>query len=133
MINRATCFKFYYKNKHGQTPHYFTNIFAPPPPSTHVNPSRPRRHISAPKRFENTLNDLPYTQNHIRIQTTNKKYSCACIRHIIPKLINENYLPELVLSKIDTHSCHGFVNYAKNQIISNHNDVCQLPTCYICN
>ena len=132
-ISKLTCFKFYYKNKHGQTPHYFTHIFAPPPPLTHVNPSRPRRHISAPKRFENTLNDLPYTQNHIKIQTTNKKYSRACIRHIIPKLINENYLPELVLSKIDTHSYHGFINYAKNYIISNYNDVCQLPTCYICN
>ena len=48
-------------------------------------------------------------------------------------LINENYLPKQVLSKIDTHSYHGFVSYAQNYIISNYNDVCQLPACYICN
>ena len=79
-----------------------------------------------------TINELPYTQNNIRIETSNKIYCHACIRHILPKLTNKNYLPEIVLNKIETHSYKGCVNYANNYIWYNYNVECVVPNCYIC-
>jgi hypothetical protein len=57
-----------------------------------------------PIRYADTIHGLPYTQNDIKIETTNKKYTRTYIRKFIPKLINERYLPEIVQTKLDTHS-----------------------------
>ena len=64
---------------------------------------------------------------------TNSKYCRFCIRHEIPKLIKENYLPGKVLEKINSHSYSGFVHYAQNYIISKYESICCIRNCYICN
>jgi hypothetical protein len=86
-IFKLACYKFYYKN--GQVPHYFLHIFDQIPNPANNVLTRPRRHIRPPSRFDNTINDLPYTQNTIRIETSNTKYCRACIRNFVQKLINE--------------------------------------------
>ena len=96
---KLSCLKFYHKYKQKQVPKYFLTMFIPGTQTTNsINsqPSRPRRNIRPPIRYTDTVHDLPSIQNDIRIETTNKKHSRACIRHIIPKLINEQYLPEIV-------------------------------------
>ena len=95
--------------------------------SINSQPSRPRRTIRPPIRYADTIHDLPYTQNDIQIETTNKKNSRACIRHIKAKLINEQYLPEIVLTKLDTHSLKGFTNYAKHYLLDNYNPFATYP------
>ena len=55
---------------------------------------------------------------------TNSKYCRFCIRHEIPKLIKDNYLPGKVLEKINTNSYSGFVHYAQNYIISEYESMC---------
>ena len=131
-IHNLACFKFYYKCKHGHVPHYFQHFFDPCAYPEHHNTPRPHRQIQAPRRYENTINDLPYTQNNINITTTNKIFSRACLRHTLPKLINENDFPDIVLDKIDTHSYKGFTNYAKKYIIATYVTECNTPNCYIC-
>ena len=37
----------------------------------------------------------------------------------IPELIKENYLPKIVLEKMDTHSYAGFTKYAKIILLAN--------------
>ena len=69
----------------------------------------------------------------IKVKHTNSKYCRFCIRHEIPKLIKDNYLPGKVLEKINTHSYSGFVHYAQNYIISEYESVCCIRNCYICN
>ena len=49
---------------------------------------------------------------HVHI-SKNNNYCRFCIRHEIPKLIKDNYLPGKVLEKINTHSYSGFVHYAQ--------------------
>ena len=63
--------------------------------------------------------NLPNNNNYeIKVKHTNSKYCRFCIRHEIPKLIQDNYLPGKVLEKINTHSYSGFVHYAHNYIIT---------------
>ena len=62
---------------------------------------------------------------------TNSKYCRFCIRHEIPKLMNDNYLPDKVLEKINTHSYSGVVHYAHNYIISEYESMCCIRNCYI--
>ena len=59
--------------------------------------------------------------------------SSICIRHVIPKLLQETYLPIMVLEKINADSFHGFVNYANQYLINKYECVCLIPNCYICN
>ena len=62
---------------------------------------------------------------------TNSKYCRFCIRHEIPKLIKDNYLPGKVLEKINTHSYSGFVHYAHNYIISEYESMCCVRNSYM--
>ena len=39
-----------------------------------------------------------------RVKHTNSKYCRFCIRHEIPKLIKDNYLPDKVFEKINSDS-----------------------------
>ena len=69
----------------------------------------------AHKHFNKMETNLPNNNNYeIKVKHTNSKYCRFCIRHEIPKLIKDNYLPGKVLEKINTHSYSGFVHYAKN-------------------
>ena len=129
---KLACFKFYHKYKHQRAPPYFMNMFTPGT-QTDINQSfRPRRRIKQPSPYRDTVHNLPYTQNDIKIETTRKIYCQACIRHLIPKLINENYLPEIVLTKLDTHSLKGFTTYTIKYILDNYDAFCHIPNCYIC-
>jgi hypothetical protein len=75
----------YYRYKNGQLPHYFTHLFDQIPNHANAFPTMPHRHIRPPSRFDNTINYLPFTQNIIRIATSNTKYCRVCIRHFSPK------------------------------------------------
>ena len=76
--------------------------------------------------------NLPNNSNYeIKVKHTNSKYCRFCIRHEIPKLIKNNYLPGKVLEKINTHSYSGFVHYAQTYIISEYESVCCIRNCYI--
>ena len=78
--------------------------------------------------------NLPNNNNYeIKVKHTNSKYCRFCIRHEIPKLIQDNYLPGKVPEKINTHSYFGFVHYAQNYIISEYESISCIRNCYICN
>ena len=78
------------------------------------------------------MKQLMISQFLIQIYT-NIKTSRLCIRHKIPALINEKYMPEIEMNKIETHSDKGFTVYAKNHIINNYEYICNIRHCYVCN
>ena len=128
-IFKLACFKFFYKCENRRIPDYFKNMFL-----THDNTRRLKRIRCAPQRFNKMETNLPNNSNYeIKVKHTNSKYCRFCIRHEIPKLIKDNYLPGKVLEKINTHSYSGFVHYAQNYIISEYESVCCIRNFYICN
>ena len=128
-IFKLACFNFFYKCENRRIPDYFINMFL-----THDNTRRLKRIRCAPQRFNKMETNLPNNSNYeIKVKHTNSKYCRFCIRHEIPKLIKDNYLPGKVLDKINTHSYSGFVHYAQNYIISEYESVCCIRNCYICN
>ena len=128
-IFKLACFKFFYKCENRRIPDYFINMFL-----THDNTRRLKRIRCAPQRFNKMETNLPNNSNYeIKVKHTNSKYCRFCIRHEIPKLIKDNYLPGKVLEKINTHSYSGFVHYAQNYIISEYESACCIRNCYICN
>ena len=128
-IFKLASFKFFYKCENRIIPDYFKNLFL-----THEHSKRLQRIRLAPKHFNKMETNLPNNNNYeIKVKRTNSKYCRFCIRHEIPKLIKDNYLPGKVLEKINTHSYSGFVHYAHNYIISEYESVCCIRNCYICN
>ena len=120
---------FFYKCENRRIPDYFKNMFL-----THDNTRRLKRIRCAPQRFNKMETNLPKNSNYeIKVKHTNSKYCHFCIRHEIPKLIKETYLPGKVLEKINSHSYSGFVHYAQNYIISKYESICCIRNCYICN
>ena len=72
---------------------------------THEHTQRLQRIRLAPKHFNKMETNLPNNNNYeIKVKHTKSKYCRFCIRHEIPKLIKDNYLPGKVLEKIYTHS-----------------------------
>ena len=57
----------------------------------------------------------------------------ACGFELLHNPFKDNYLPGKVLDKINTHSYSGFVHYAQHYIISEHESICCIRNCYICN
>ena len=94
---------------------------------------RPRRIVRVPQRL--ITHDIIVQNDLFRIEVTHTNRMCSslCIRHVIPKLLQETYLPIMVLDKINTHSFHGFVNYANQYLVNKYECVCLIPNCYICN
>lgn len=88
-----------FKNENGNFPGYFQNMF-----QTQENTIiRLRRTRWAPQRFNNMENNLPNNNNYdIQVKHTNSKYCRLCIRHEIPKLIQNVFSPKIVLEKIHT-------------------------------
>ena len=128
---KLACCKFLYKNKNNTLPTYFNNFLNNLP--IQEDRAAPRRISNIPSRFDDTLHNIPNFSPRIKINLTNTKTSRLCIRHKIPDLINENYLPQIVLDKVDTHSLKGFTEYAKNYIIDNYSSVCTVHNCFVCN
>ena len=92
---------------------------------THEHTQRLQRIRWAPQHFNKIESILQNNNNYeIKVKHTNSKYCRFCIRHEIPKLIKDNYLPGKVLENINTHSYSGFVHYAQNYIISEYESMC---------
>ena len=118
---------FFYKCENRIIPDYFNNMIL-----THEHTKRLQRIRWAPQHFNKMETNLPnYNNYEIKVKHTNSKYCRFCIRHEIPKLIKDNYLPGKVLEKINTHSYSGFVHYAQNYIISEYESMCCIRNCYI--
>ena len=111
-------------------PNYFNDIF-----NNHQiqRTDRPRRTVTLPRRYDATEHNIPILTPMIPLIFTNTKFNRLCIRYKIPDLINENYLPEIVMAKIDTHSLKGFSQYAKNYIINHYESDCNIANCHVCN
>jgi hypothetical protein len=101
---------FYYKHTKGNLPKYFLSFFSTQNAPTHRYPRR-------------ITYVLPNTN-------TRTKAAEKCIRHYLPEVINT--LPELILSKIDTHSFQGFVDYVKRYFLDKYSESCYITNCYIC-
>ena len=128
-IVKLACFKFFYKCDNRIIPDYFKNVFL-----THEHTKRLQGIRWAPQHFNKMETNLPNNNNYeIKVKHTNSKYCRFCVRHEIPKLIKDNYLPGKVLEKINTHSYSGVVHYAQSYIISEYESMCCIRNCYICN
>ena len=128
---KLNCIKLYYKFKNNSIPPYFETL-----PFKDINDilrARPRRDLTATLRYSDSQEQLPILNPTIQIERTEKKLTRNCVRHFVPKLVNENYLPNFVMRKIYTHSQNGFYTYAKNHIVEGYDHQCTVVHCYICN
>ena len=102
--------KFYYRFMHNTLPRYLQRI------AFHQN---------------STIHDHnTRRQNKLHITRTNHEYAKRCIRHNIPRTINNT--TALIINKIDTHCQTGFVTYAKMHYIRLYIEHCEITNCYIC-
>ena len=129
-IFNMSCIKFYYKFINKSLPYFFThnNFFS----QTKSSLRRSTRISKPPSKFINFKTNIPNLQPSMPLPSSNKITSTKCLRHYIPKLINDQYLPQIALLKISTHSFKGFVDYCKNIIINKYNEQCKIIDCYVC-
>ena len=129
-IFKLACFKLLYKYENSKLPSYFNGMFVLQHDNVVI---RPRRIHRTPQRFNSTEAILPYNNVcNFKIKHTNSKFCRLCIRYKIPELIKDNYLPKIVLEKMDTHSYAGFTKYAKTYTISKYKTTCKIRNCYVC-
>ena len=98
-----SCLKFLYKFKKCQLPKYFLSFQCVPR-------SRSASNI-----------DTIYTRTHM---------ASKCIRSQLPLLINNT--PDIILSKIDTHSIQGFSFFIKQYYLFQYITQCQERGCFVC-
>ena len=99
---------FFYRYKNGTVPEYFKDFFIG---NENVS-SRPKRQRKAHQRFTDTITNFPLNYDfNVQIKQTNTIYCRLCIRDTIQQLLQENFLPQIAMEKINTHSFQGFVNY----------------------
>jgi len=102
--------KFYYKHCQGELPQFLQSF-----------------------NFQNRSDIHNYdTRNRTNIVTikTTLKQTDKCLRNFVPILINQ--MPNIITSKLATHSLQGFLIYVKNYFITNYEIECTIPACYIC-
>ena len=123
--------KLYFKYCNKTLPSYFTDLL--------VNKTRkdqqtirPVRASRPPVRFNDTVAEIPIFYPEVPINFTNKISCHKCIRHLIPDLINERFIPENVANKIHTHSMAGFISHVKRHILSGYSSKCNKVNCHIC-
>ena len=58
------------------------------------------------------------------------EYARNAMKYRIPKLYNS--FPKIVTEKINTHSMHGFSNYAKKFLLDSYSSSCVVSNCYVC-
>ena len=102
--------KFFYNHSHEKLPHYFKSMFFTPLSEINTLDTRSSSHIRA---------------NQTRLSSSQK-----CIRHYICKLTHKT--PQPILSKVFTHSLHGYTTYIKKYFISQYDEFCSIHNCYIC-
>ena len=57
-------------------------------------------------------------------------FASSSLSHCIPKLINN--APNLITTKVYTHSMQGFSNYIKKLFLKNYQEECLIQNCYVC-
>jgi len=131
---KLSCIKLYYKFHNNTLPEYFTDLpFNDAVTNEVPGPDRPRRLRVVTERYRDSQTELPNLNPIIRTIAPAKNSCKNCIRHYIPKLINDEYLPEIVRQKICTHSFKGFNNYGTSFIIQKYSSICPIANCYVCN
>ena len=105
-----SCLKFLYKFKKCQLPKYFLSFQCVPRSCIHDHDTRNASNI-----------DTIYTRTHMAYK---------CIRSQLPLLINNT--PDIILSKIDTHSIQGFSFFIKQYYLSQYITQCQERGCFVC-
>ena len=105
------CLKFVYKFKKCQLPKYFSSLQCVPRFSIHDHDTRSASSI-----------DTIYTRTHM---------PSKCIRSQLPLLLNNT--PDIILSKINTHSIQGFSFFIKRYYLSQYMTQCQERECFVCN
>ena len=109
-IFKLQVYKLYYKYKHNRLPTYLQTL--PISANNIIHGHNPRHNTD------------------LHIQRTRHTFAKYCIRHIIPELIINT--PYQIISKLTTHSEHGFANSIKNYYIQNYQEQCIIHNCYIC-
>ena len=66
----------------------------------------------------------------LNINKTNTKLADNSLRNITPNIVNNT--PDIIISKIFTHSLHGFTSYIKQYFISLYKMECIIDDCYVC-
>ena len=105
-----SCLKFLYKFKKGQLPKYFLSFQCVPRSCIHDHDTRSASNI-----------DTIYSRTHM---------ASKCIRSQLPLLINNT--PDIILSKMGTHSIQGFSFFIKQYHISQYITQCQERGCFVC-
>jgi len=70
-------------------------------------------------------------RNDIHLQRFRYKYTKNCIRYKISEYINN--LPDIVTSRIHSHSIAFISQQYKILLIEEYRIICQIPHCYVCN
>ena len=105
------CLKFVYKFKKCQLPKYFLSLQCVPRSSIHDNGTRNASNID-------TIN-------------TRTQLASKCIRSQHPLLLNDT--SDIILSKINTHSIHGFSFFTKRYYLAQYSTQCHDRECFVCN
>ena len=106
-----SCLKFVYKFKKWQLTNYFSSLQCVPGSPIHDHHTRSASSI-----------DTIYTRTHM---------ASKCIRSQLPLLLNNS--PDIILSKINTHSNQGFSFFIKRYYLSQYMTQCQERECFVCN
>ena len=102
--------QFYFNYLHKDLPNYFQSWNLIPNSDIHTHDTRIKHEICTVR--------------------TRHEYAKKCLRYNLPLMLNT--APETITNKLYTHSLQGLVNYAKQYILLNYQDVCTLVNCYIC-
>ena len=106
-----SCLKLVYKFTKCQLPKYFSSLQCVSRSSIHDHDTRSASSI-----------DTIYTRTHM---------ASKCIRSQIPLLLNNT--PDIILSKINTHSIQGFSFFIKRYYLSQYMTQCQERECFVRN
>jgi len=109
-IFQLRAIKFYFRYVQNQLPAYFHDLYAVTS-RTHSYSTRGRENAPLPR--------------------PNKITSEQCIRYYIPSMIK--ILPSYITDKVYTHSYSGLSSYTKMYFIKQYQDVCTVPSCFVCN
>lgn len=102
--------KFYFKYCNNKLPFYLSSI----PITTNLN----------------IHNHNTRTSGKLHLYTIKHEFAKYCLRNHIPTTINKQ--PTNIISKVNTHSYHGFKIYIKRELIEKYNETCLLRNCYVC-
>ena len=101
---------FHYKYVNKNLPYYFDSFNITTQASLHNYNTRQR--------------------DNVRLNRTRIKMTDKCLRNYLPEQLNS--VPNIVSSKIYTHSLHGFSSAVKRFILANYSTECTIENCYVC-